>query len=148
MLQIARNRCKFEGSGYEFILAPFQEIGSIGKKANRPFDRIIIGGVCMYINDEELEVCFHNLAKLLDEHCVMYLTETVAVEKRLTLDSCPSEALKTTYDVIYRTPEEYNQYYEMLFRAGFNIVQQDFLPHLNDEEGFSETDRWYTILER
>lgn len=102
----------------------------------------------MYINDADLKDCIARLIDLLDEHCIMYLTETVAVETRLTLDECPSDALKTTYDVIYRTPSEYNAYYEVFKNAGFRIVKQDYLPHLNNEASFSETDRWYTILER
>ena len=78
----------------------------------------------------------------------MLISKTVAVEKRLTLDECPSEALKTTYDVIYRTPSEYNTFYGSLFEAGFKIIKQDYLPHLNNEERFNETDRWYTLFER
>ena len=149
MIRTARKRCEFSDSHYEFLNASFQEVAAMRPETlGHRFNRVIIGGVCMYINDEDMGACLNGLNELLDEHCVMYLTETVAVEKRLTLDECPSEALKTTYDVIYRTPAEYNQYYEVLLRAGFQIVKQDYLPHLNDEKGFSETDRWYTIFER
>lgn len=149
MIKTAKHRCEFPGRAYDFINASFQEIAAMRPEAlGRRFNRVTIGGVCMYINDEDLGGCLSGLVELLDKHCVMYLTETVAVETRLTLDECPSEALKTTYDVIYRTPAEYNRCYETLFQAGFHIVKQDYLPHLNNEKGFSETDRWYTIFER
>lgn len=149
MIRTAKKRCDFPDRRYDFINASFQEVATMRPETlGRRFDRVIIGGVCMYINDEDIENCLAGLTDLLDEHCVMYLTETVAVEKRLTLDECPSEALKTTYDVIYRTPTEYNRFYEIFLRAGFRIVRQDYLPHLNNEKGFSETDRWYTIFER
>ncbi len=149
MVNIAKQRCAFESKDYDFIAASFQDVVSKPEGTfKRRFDRVIIGGVCMYINDADLKMCMDKLNDLLDEHCIMYLTETAAIEKRLTLDSCPSEALKTTYDVIYRTPSEYNEYYKVLIDNGFKIIKQDFLPHLNCEKGFSETDRWYTILER
>lgn len=149
MVRIAKERCVFETREYDFINASFQDVVSKSVGAfKRRFDRVIIGGVCMYINDADLKMCIDNLSDLLDEHCIMYLTETAATEKRLTLDNCPSEALKANYDVIYRTPSEYNEYYKALLDKGFKITRQDFLPHLNNESGFSETDRWYTILER
>ena len=99
-------------------------------------------------NDAELQTCFEELLPLLEQNCVIYLTETVAVETRLTLNHLPSAALKADYSVIYRTPEEYKKYYTPLLEAGFRVVKQDYLPHLNNEKGFEETDRWYTILER
>ena len=149
MIKIAQQRCSFENADYDFINVSFQEAcRRSSEKLQRKFDRVVIGGVCMYINDADLKDCIAGLIDLLDEHCIMYLTETVAVETRLTLDECPSDALKTTYDVIYRTPSEYNAYSEVFKNAGFRIVKQDYLPHLNNEASFSETDRWYTILER
>jgi len=112
------------------------------------FNRVFICGVCMYINDAELERCFKGLLSLLDEHCVLYLTETVAAETRLTLDNLPSEALKADYSAIYRTPDEYRTYYKSLEAAGFRVARQEYLPHLNNEKGFDETDRWYSIFKR
>lgn len=148
MVKTARNRCS-NGENCTFYNASFNEISEKDETFfKRKFNRVIIGGVCMYINDKDLESCLKGFIKHLDEHCIMYLTETVAVKTRLTLDRFPSEALKADYDVIYRTPDEYNEYYKIVTEAGFKIVKQDFLPHLNNEEQFSETDRWYSIFER
>lgn len=144
MVKIAARRVK--GANCSFLNLSFQEVARCN--FGRKFNRIFICGVCMYINDAELKECFAGLLELLDEHCVMYLTETVAVKTRLTLDNQPSAALKTDYSVIYRTPDEYRAYYKLLEHAGFRVVQQDYLPHLNDEKGFEETDRWYTVFER
>jgi len=129
-----------------FLNLSFQE--TVRHAFPHKFNRVFICGVCMYINDSELGGCFEGLLPLLDEHCVLYLTETVAAKTRLTLDNLPSEALKTDYSVIYRTPDEYRAYYKPLEDAGFRVVRQEYLPHLNKEKGFEETDRWYTISER
>ncbi len=149
MIETAKSRCVFEGRDYDFINASFQQtVSNPDMFGGIKFDRVIIGGVCMYINDSDMNMCISGLTGLLSEHCRMFLTETVAVETRLTLDECPSEALKTTYDVIYRTPAEYNEYYKSLLDNGFIVKVQDYLPHLNNEAAFSETDRWYSIFER
>lgn len=144
MVKIASQR--IDQANCSFLNLSFQE--AVHHAFGRRFNRVFICGVCMYINGGELEACFDGLLQLLDEHCVMYLTETVALATRLTLDELPSAALKTDYSVIYRTPDEYRAYYQTLENAGFRAVQQDFLPHLNNEKGFEETDRWYTIFER
>lgn len=146
MVKTAAQRCSFLGKTYEFLNFSFQE--TVKHKFARKFSCVVICGVCMYINDADLRACFDSLLDLLDEHCVMYLTETVATETRLTLDNLPSDALKANYDVIYRTPDEYREYYRSFEEAGFAVVKQGYLPHLNNEQEFSETDRWFTIFER
>lgn len=146
MVRLAQRRCKFEGKKYGFLNLSFQE--TVKHRFERKFDCVIIGGVCMYINDADLKQCFDGLMGLVSDHCVMYLTETVAAGTRLTLDDLPSDALKANYDVIYRTRGEYCEFYKPIEQAGFRVVKQDYLPHLNDEKQFNETNRWFTIFER
>lgn len=146
MVSTAQKRCSFPNKEYKFLNLSFQE--TVESDLEYKFNRLIIGGVCMYINDVDLEACFKKLPLLLDGHAVLYLTETVAVQTRLTLNHTPSEALKADYDVIYRTPDEYKEHYKILEEAGFKVIRQDYLPHLNNEKEFGETDRWYTIFER
>ena len=149
MIEAAKERNYNADKNYDFFTSSFQEfVEHDNSSINQKFDKVIIGGVCMYINDRDVNECFLNMLNHLQNKCTIYLTETVAIKNRLTLDECPSEALKTNYDVIYRTPEEYNEYYTVFLDAGFRIITQNYLPHLNNEAQFSETDRWYTILKR
>lgn len=149
MIALAKKRNTFPEKEYDFECYSFQEVVSLPKEHfQKKFNKAVICGVCMYINDKELQECFEKLNQLLADESILYLTETVARESRLTLNQFYSEALKADYDVIYRTQEEYNQMYSPLLEAGFQIVKQDFLPKLNKEEKYSETDRWYTILKR
>lgn len=147
MINSAKKRISFPGADYNFINCSFQEIGK-NLPSSPKFDRGIIAGVCMYINDSDLGKCFSSLVDLISKHAILYLTETVAIEKRLTLNNFWSDAMKTEYSSIYRTPEEYNELYSIFFKAGFERAEQGFLPHLNNETKYSETDRWYTILKR
>ncbi|MHB8129577.1 MAG: class I SAM-dependent methyltransferase [Mobilitalea sp.] len=149
MVKTAAKRNQYSGKDYEFINMSFQETVEKGQDFYRTkFNRLIIGGVCMYINDAELEQSFKKLNSLLADSCILYLTETVALEKRLTLDEFYSDALGANYDVIYRTAKEYQDYYLELQSSGFKVIKQGYLPKLNQEEKYRETDRYYTILTR
>ena len=144
MIAQAKQRLNFPNA--DFIPCSFQQIGE--KITGKKFDRGIIAGVCMYINDSEIKECIATFINLIADHAILYLTETVAVEKRLTLNEFWSDAMHTEYSSIYRTPDEYNQLYKAFLNAGFTITEQGFLPHFNKEKEYSETDRWYTILQR
>lgn len=151
MIKIAKERVNGkEGiEHFEFLNYSFQELVEQKKEEfKRKFDRLIIAGVCMYINDAELPGCLENLLTFFKEDSVFYMTETVGIEKRLTLREFYSDTLKCDYDAIYRTPEEYKEYFKVIEDAGYRALRQGFLPKLNNEEAFSETDRWYSIYKR
>ena len=149
MIRCARERNQYSGKKYDFLEYGFEEFCALTKETLPcRFDRLWICGVMMYINDEILLKGMSQLLDKIDERARVYLTETIALTERLTLDEFYSEALKADYDVIYRTEAEYNHIYKSWLEAGFRIVEQGMLPHLNKEKEYSETERWYTILER
>lgn len=112
------------------------------------FNRLIIAGVCMYINDDELSECLEKLLGMFSRGSIFYIVETVGVQQRLTLKEFYSETLGSSYDAIYRTPDEYMEIFSMIEHNGYKVAESGFLPKLNDEEAFSETDRWYTIFQK
>ena len=146
MISKAKERIRFPKANYDFVNCSFQEMGKY--ISGKMFDRGIIAGVCMYINDSELEKCFASFLSLLSKQTILFFTETVAITQRLTLKDFYSDAMHADYSSIYRTPKEYNDFYSIFCKAGFEISEQSFLPHLNNEKEYSETDRWYTILKR
>lgn len=146
MIKVAKQRSQGREGSFEFLNYSFQELIEQKKEEFQgKFDRLIIAGVCMYINDKELPECLETLLTFFKKDSIFYLTETVGVEKRLTLKEFYSDTLKCDYDAIYRTPKEYKNYFKVIENAGYQALQQGFLPKLNNEEGFSETDRWYSI---
>lgn len=149
MIETATKRNAHYQNKHEFECKSFNEVTEMKRKEDENrFNVVIMCGVCMYVNDNELEKGFKKFPGLLADKCRIYFTETVALKERLTLNEFYSDALKATYDVIYRTPDEYNQLYKILLKEGFNILEQDFLAHLNKENEYLETERWYTIFER
>lgn len=149
MIKCAKERNQYPQKVYDFLNYGFEEFCSLPEnQLSYHFNRLWICGVMMYINDEALIKGMRQLLDKMEKQVKVYFTETIAVSERLTLDQFYSEALKADYDVIYRTEAEYNHIYESWLKAGFRIVEQGMLPHLNKEKEYSETDRWYTILER
>lgn len=149
MVMRAKERNRYDGKKYDFFNYGFQDFCALPKdKLPCLFNRLWICGVMMYINDDALSKGMDLLLEKLDKNVRVYFTETIALKERLTLNEFHSEALKADYDVIYRTEAEYNDVYKPWLGAGFRIVEQGLLPHLNKEKEYSETDRWYTILER
>lgn len=111
------------------------------------FHCVIISGVCMYINDLELTQIFEHIPFLCQAHCTICIKEPAAFEKRLTLNEFPSEALHSKYNAIYRTPEEYNAFFQPLLKAEFSICEQNFLP-IEVGRKRSETNGWCAIFKR
>ena len=149
MVKCAAQRNYFPEKSYDFLNYGFEEFCAL-TESELPclFNRLWICGIMMYVNDDALFTGMGQLLAKMDTHAKAYFTETIALDERLTLNQFYSEALKADYDVIYRTEAEYNQVYKSWLDAGFLIVEQGLLPHLNKEKEYSETDRWYTILER
>lgn len=112
------------------------------------FDRFVIsGGVLVYVNDREVQISLQDLLPWLDEHCLLYISEPIALQKRLTLNKFYSEALETHYSAIYRTESEYMQLFEPLLASGFKIcLSEPFFQE--DIKGQSETRQWLFILRR
>jgi len=109
----------------------------------KKYDLIILNGVCMYINDEDLKPLMSSLINFTAEDGNIYLQESVSViNQRLTLKNFPSKELGVDYNAIYRTPEEYNN-----ILSDFEIITTDLL--LNEETGArKETNAQYWFLKR
>lgn len=149
MIKCARERNQFPGKTYDFFNYGFEKLCTLPKEQLPcKFNRLVICGVMMYVNDEVVRRGMEQLLGKMDGHAKVYFAETIALEERLTLDGFYSEALKTDYDAIYRTAAEYNRIYKSWLDTGFRIVEQGTLPYLYQEKEFRETDRWYTLLER
>jgi SAM-dependent methyltransferase len=133
-----------------FLNNSFQ--GLVKESSNLPikdkFNRLIIsGGVFMYINDTELKECVNNLIELLDESCIIYISEPIAIRERLTLNKFYSSNLESEYSAIYRTIDEYQQIFSVFYKQGFKLkIDEEFF--YNDIKLQKETKQWIFVLER
>lgn len=148
MVKTAKERCcELMNENTRFICSSVQDYLG-GLSADERFDVIIIAGVCMYMNDPDVKQMAEKLLQCASQKCRIYQFEPVALEKRLTLNEIYSAALKSNYSAIYRTTAEYGELFSPLEENGFRKVSSGFMPKLNNEAAYSETDRHYTVFAR
>ena len=128
-----------------FKQASFLDLFDDKDITNIKYDAVIIAGVSMYINDEILNKCYEKLPSVLNSGAVIYIEESIGVKERLTLNGIWSDALKSNYNAIYRTREEYRGILSPLL-SKVKVLEDDYFNVLDKKE-LSETSHWYTILE-
>lgn len=147
MIRAAGLVCGRCGSNYQLYTMSCSEAIEKGNNFfGGKFDCLVVSGIFMYINDEELVKMLRAVPDMLSEHSVIYFLNPVGVGRRLTLKDFYSNQLGTTYNAIFRTPEEYTKAYQPLFQAGFSILERGPIPQL--EKQYEDSDRWYIILRR
>lgn len=146
LLNIAKNRIVCTGS-YDFEVCDFVNIiDNETVKNSAPFNKVILAGIGMYINDKELRSCFERLLEILDKKTTIYISNPIAIKNRLTLEEFYSKELKSEYSVIYRTIDEYIDVFKILIDNGFEIVENE--KFLSGIKQYEETTRHYFILNR
>ena len=105
------------------------------------FNFIICTGVLMYINDSNIFDIFNAFRRITPEY--VYIQESISLmDARLTLNQFESKDLKTNYNAIYRTKQEYEEYFKT---NKFDIIKTDLL--LDNKSGArEETNAQYWIL--
>jgi cyclopropane fatty-acyl-phospholipid synthase-like methyltransferase len=79
-----------------------------------PFDRVLVVGVLMYVNDDDVDRILGQLDGLVGPTGRLYLTEPIGRTDRLTLVDHQSDELADTYSAIYRTRADYEERFARL----------------------------------
>ena len=97
--------------------------------------------ICTGINDENISNIFKAFRQVSPEY--LYIQESISLmEGRLTLNKFESKDLKTDYSAIYRTKQEYEEYFKT---NAFNIIKTYIF--LDNKSGSrEETNSQYWIL--
>ena len=142
MIAVAKENIKKENC--HFYTMSLVDALSDSKITARKYDIVLMTGVSMYINEEELIKCYHGLKRLAKRDTLFYFEESVGKKERLTLNHIWSEDLKDYYGAIYRTREEYKS----LIREGMKeaeFIEEGYMNFLDKKEQ-SETSHWYAVL--
>ncbi len=147
LLKIAKDHFKGK-ENFRFTCASFQNILSRLKEEcfSMSYDYIFVNGVFMYINDNDLPLCLNNVNHLLSKDGVIYIKETVGREQRLTLQQVESEELESEYSAIYRSVDEYNDYFHK-FYSDYDVMQQGEL-FKKKIQNRTETMPYYWIMKK
>ena len=147
LIDIAKKRnTKPEAEFYSSELTALENILSSNGKGN--FNKILMIGIMMYLNDDDIISILNQAEKRCDEHTIFCIREPIGLGDRLTLKDFFSEELKDNYNAIYRTDDEIkNILGKTLLLNGFSITHEGFLfdDSLNNRK---ETSQYFYILER
>ena len=93
------------------------------------FDRVLMAGVLIYLNDDQLERALKALAGVLEGRTPRVLArEPVAQSERLSIVEHFSEELNSTYNAIYRTEPELLEAFARAFGpAGLDVIDRGFV---------------------
>ena len=119
------------------------DIDSDNMLVKPPFDVIIISGVLMYINDDDLKIVLDEINQITTNNKKMFIMEPVScMESRLTLKDFYSKGLESDYNAIYRTVDEYLEFFKVL---NYNSILVDDI--FKDLSNHSETQYKIFVIE-
>lgn len=97
----------------------------------------------MYINDEDLKLVINEINQVGAKDKKLFIMEPIScIESRLTLKDFYSDGLEADYNAIYRTKDEYLEFFENL---NYNkIFADDIFKDLSDH---SETNYMFFVIE-
>ncbi|MDE7272041.1 MAG: class I SAM-dependent methyltransferase [Lachnospiraceae bacterium] len=148
LIELAKRRHHKENRS--FYVGAANEVWDVLKKHHKGgYNRILLIGILMYINDEDLITVMNQISKISEEHAVICIREPMGIDERLTLKGFYSEELKDNYNAIYRTKDELMSVFEKtLIPAGFQTMQSGFLFEEDALNNRKETAQYYFILKR
>ena len=142
MIAVAKENIKKENS--HFYTMSLADALSDPKITARKYDIVLMTGVSMYINEEELKESYRLLRNLVNKDSLFYFEESVGKIERLTLNHIWSEDLKDYYGAIYRTREEYKSLIRECMKE-VEFIEEGYMNFLDKKEQ-SETSHWYAVL--
>ena len=142
MIAVAKENIKKENC--HFYTMSLADALSDPKITARKYDLVLMAGVSMYINEDELKESYRLLRKLVNKDSLFYFEESVGKKERLTLNHIWSEDLKDYYGAIYRTREEYKSLIRECMKE-VEFIEEGYMNFLDKKEQ-SETSHWYAVL--
>lgn len=144
LIEVARaeNR-KAKNVSYSVLPSVSVSLKAIGE--TEPFDKIIIFGLLIYLNDEDVIETLLRVIDVAASQCYVLIREPVAIGERLTIKEHFSEDLDQTYNAIYRTEEELlSMACLTLIPHGFALAEVGYVYEQKELNNRSETvQKWY-----
>ena len=149
LIDIARSRNTRKNAA--FFTGSVLDVDSILASELGTFNRILMFGLLPYMNDTEILRLFRKIPALITDMGggLLCVRSPIGTDYRLTLKDFYSEELKSDYNAIYRTRDEYIKLFEdSLIPAGFSVTDEGFMFDDGSLNNRKETIQYYFILER
>lgn len=130
----------------DFLVGQADKISEV-LSPDKKYNIIFIMGICVYLNEENLNTCFNEVLNYVEDNTTILIREPLGIDNRLTLNNFYSSELNTDYNAIYRTSEELKEFFKIFEKAGFSLIEEGnlFDESLNDRQ---ETVQRYFVLKR
>lgn len=148
-IKIARERNAALSNRSFFVGAAGEIVHVLKNNYKETYDRILMIGILMYLNDNDIGNIMSQVESICDKHAIICIREPIGVEERLTLNNVFSEELEHDYSAIYRTRDELMDIFEQyLLSKGFNLCKEAFLFREDELNNRKETVQYYFVFER
>lgn len=111
LIEHAKQLCNNEN--VQFFVAGADQLDNKSVVSNGPFDRFIISGLIIYLNDDQVSCMFQQILNLASPNAEIYIREPLATTQRLTLNNFWSDELQAHYSAIYRDVNEFKEMLEL-----------------------------------
>ena len=139
-----RNNC----SNVSFAVGSSVELDTL-LKDSRLFNRVLIFGLFMYLNDRDVITTSCLVEKFCEPETIICIREPIGIDARLTVKNHFSDELQEIYNAVYRTRDQLIVLIKPAFLdKGFDIVKEDFLFNDVNLNNRKETAQYYFILKR
>ncbi len=136
-----------DASRYTFQVLSAADMGCGSLASPPPFDLVVVAGVLVYLNDDDVARVLGVLPRLVAPDAAVYVREPVAVADRLTLACFESAELAAEYSAIYRNAAFYRSLLAgVLGEVGFSFVVDE--PISSSLANRTETTQHYFVLRR
>ena len=105
LIRIATERNKRDNY-YYYVGSTSQLEKIIKQKRKGKFNIVLIVGIMLYLNDNDVIEMLHQIERCCEKEAVICIREPIGIEERLTLKDYYSDELKCDYNAIYRTRDE------------------------------------------
>lgn len=141
LIKIAKENYDYDNCHFQVLSA--SQLDTAKLLVNAPFDIVIITGVLIYFNDNTIKKLIKDLNNLCAINKIIYIRETISfLETRLTLKDFFSEDLKTDYNAIYRTEDEFLEFIKGI--DGHTTIESGEIFH--ELKNFQETRYKYFLI--
>lgn len=132
---------------YSVLHSTSVRLDSLGE--SQGFDRIIVLGLLIYLNEEDVLKTLRCIADVAAMECRLMIREPVAIGERLTIKEHFSSDLDQFYNAIYRTESELLlMISEILGQAGFTILDSGYVFEHPENNNRADTVQKWFLMER
>lgn len=149
ILEIAKNQYKNDDR-YIFAQESFQNIKNVIYSKEYPcsYDIVLINGILMYINDEDVLSCLNSINDIINNDGIIYIKESIGINDRFTLNHIFSKELKSDYSAIYRSVIQYKKIFDDVFsKKDYFVVSEGDLWE-GTLANRKETSSYYWIIKK